>query len=173
MIPIKYVRGDATDPQGNGTKLIIHCCNDVGAWGAGFVLALSKKWKQPKQHYISWCSLKELDGIPFELGNVQFVIVAGDLCVCNMIGQHGTYYHNDGTPPIRYDAIQKCLQKIRAKIEAMKQIDEENQRLKFGPYTVHAPRFGAGLAGGKWENIEALIKQELSNYDISVTIYDL
>jgi hypothetical protein len=36
MINIKYVKGDATkpvdtDPKTN--KIIIHCCNDIGAWG--------------------------------------------------------------------------------------------------------------------------------------------
>ena len=39
---IKYVVGDATAPQGESKKIICHICNDLGAWGAGFVLALSK-----------------------------------------------------------------------------------------------------------------------------------
>jgi O-acetyl-ADP-ribose deacetylase (regulator of RNase III) len=42
---IFYMTGDATAPVGEGQKLIVHVCNDIGAWGAGFVLALSKRWK--------------------------------------------------------------------------------------------------------------------------------
>ncbi len=48
---INYVKGDATSPIGDGVKLIVHVCNDIGAWGAGFVLALSKKWITPEKQY--------------------------------------------------------------------------------------------------------------------------
>ena len=51
MNRINYVIGDATAPQGEGNKIICHICNDVGGWGAGFVMALSKKWKQPVEEY--------------------------------------------------------------------------------------------------------------------------
>lgn len=27
-----YVKGDATRPAGEGPRLIIHCCNDIGVW---------------------------------------------------------------------------------------------------------------------------------------------
>jgi len=30
MKDINYIIGDVTDPQGDGKKLIIHCCNDLG-----------------------------------------------------------------------------------------------------------------------------------------------
>ena len=30
---IKYVKGDATEPIGEGNKLIVHICNNVGKWG--------------------------------------------------------------------------------------------------------------------------------------------
>lgn len=43
MVGIHYVTGDATEPIGEGEKIIAHICNDQGGWGAGFVLALSKK----------------------------------------------------------------------------------------------------------------------------------
>jgi O-acetyl-ADP-ribose deacetylase (regulator of RNase III) len=49
---IHYVTGDATAPIGTGHKIIAHVCNDIGAWGAGFVLALSKRWPQPKAEYL-------------------------------------------------------------------------------------------------------------------------
>jgi len=35
---ITYLVGDATQPQGEGVKVIAHICNDIGAWGAGFVI---------------------------------------------------------------------------------------------------------------------------------------
>ena len=44
MLNINYVIGDATQPIGDGAKIIVHVCNDIGGWGRGFVLALTKKW---------------------------------------------------------------------------------------------------------------------------------
>jgi hypothetical protein len=46
-LPISYLKGDATNPLGQGTKAIAHICNSTGSWGKGFVLALSKRWKKP------------------------------------------------------------------------------------------------------------------------------
>jgi O-acetyl-ADP-ribose deacetylase (regulator of RNase III) len=156
---LSYVIGDATNPQREDNKLIIHIVNDIGAWGAGFVLALSKRWKEPEETYRAEKK--------YVLSNVQFVKVAPDIYVANMIAQHGikaTYtplipFTDRVTPmpPIRYDALLICLRKVN--IEALKL-----------NATIHAPRFGAGLAGGKWSIIEKLILKAIT---VDVTIYDL
>ncbi|MFH2141814.1 MAG: hypothetical protein ABIJ97_05295 [Bacteroidota bacterium] len=39
--------------------------------------------------------------------------------------------------------------------------------------SVHMPRIGCGLAGGKWAKIEPLIIKLLSGFDIQVFVYDL
>ncbi|HJK89231.1 MAG TPA: hypothetical protein RMH85_21120 [Polyangiaceae bacterium LLY-WYZ-15_(1-7)] len=51
---IDYVVGDATRPGGDGPKIIVHVCNDVGGWGRGFVTALSKRWAAPEEAYRAW-----------------------------------------------------------------------------------------------------------------------
>jgi hypothetical protein len=152
---INYQKGDATQPQGDGLKILIHVCNDIGGWGKGFVMALSKRWKAPKNAYRDWYESKE----DFEMGSVQFVKVADDIVVGNMIGQKGIYKDKSGEPPIRYDAIRVNLQKVADYALAHNAI-------------VHAPRFGPGLAGGKWEIIESLIQEELIAKGVAVTIYD-
>jgi hypothetical protein len=38
--------------------------------------------------------------------------------------------------------------------------------------TVHMPRIGCGLAGGRWERIEPLIIASLCDRDIVATVYD-
>ncbi len=43
MTEIRYVTGDATRPVGDGDKIIVHVCNDIGGLGRGFVAALSKR----------------------------------------------------------------------------------------------------------------------------------
>ena len=152
---LTYIEGDATKPIGTGIKYIIHCCNDVGGWGAGFVLALSRKWKDPESDYRYWASNTK----DFKLGNVRFVQVEKDIKVVNMIGQHGTGPDSVGNPPIRYVAIKQCLKKVA-------------EHCKENNASVHAPKFGSDLAGGDWKLIEKMIKEELINKGIDVTIYE-
>ncbi|WP_315120855.1 macro domain-containing protein [uncultured Clostridium sp.] len=151
---INYIKGDVTNPSGEGKKIIVHVCNDIGAWGKGFVLALSKRWINPEQEYRNWYK----DGENFSLGEVQFVEVTSDIVVANMIGQRGIR-SNKSVPPIRYEAINKCLEKVGDKAGEMQA-------------SVHMPRIGCGLAGGEWRFIEPLIKQNLIERNIHVFVYD-
>ncbi len=38
--------------------------------------------------------------------------------------------------------------------------------------SVHMPRIGCGLAGGKWSRVEPLVTERLAKRDIAVTVYD-
>lgn len=147
---IKYVKGDATAPRGKGLKAIAHISNDIGAWGAGFVLALSNKWNYPEEFYRAVAAEKGLT-----LGDVHIVPVERNIVVMNMVAQAGIGF-NDGVAPIRYDALRTCLNKV-------------NEHCVMFGGTLHAPRFGAGLAGGDWNIIEGII---LDVMDVDVTIYD-
>ena len=48
---IQYRTGDATQPETDGPAIIVHCCNDNGGWGRGFVVAISKRWREPETAY--------------------------------------------------------------------------------------------------------------------------
>jgi len=157
MTNINYVVGDATDPVGDGPKIIVHVCNDIGGWGRGFVVALSKSWPEPEQRYRAWQRGEEK--IPFALGEVQFVQVAENIWVANMIGQHDVRTIG-GVPPVRYDAIRKALKRVAAEAAQLKA-------------SIHMPRIGCGLAGGKWEEVGRIVEQELTNKSVPVTVYDL
>lgn len=152
---INYIKGDATLPATEGNKIIVHICNDIGAWGKGFVLAISKRWKKPEQQYKAWFASKE----GFILGQVQFVQVEDELWVANLIGQHKIYKDENGNAPIRYDAVLLGLKQVTAFA-----IDKKA--------TVHMPRIGCGLAGGTWDKIEPLINSSLIVENISVRVYD-
>lgn len=108
---ITYLVGDAMSPTGEGKKIIAHICNDCkpGRWGAGFVLALSRRWVKPESEYRKWASSNDED---FELGSVQFVQVESDIVVANMIAQRGISFRNG--PPIRHDALSVCLGRVTA-----------------------------------------------------------
>ena len=173
MTLINYVRGDATRPQGEGTQIIVHCCNTTGAWGCGFVLALSRRWRTPERAYRLWHRSGETtviinhadevisSSVSFALGAVQLVAVEpSHLYVANLIGQEGIRSDQHGRPPVRYDAIRqglKCVATYATELEA----------------SVHMPRIGAGLAGGRWSEIVKIVTDELTSRGISVTVYDL
>lgn len=171
---ITYVKGDATSPQGTGLKFIVHCCNDAGKWGKGFVRAISKRWKQPEEEYrLSFKIANELinKGIKTpvpgtNLGDLEIIDVEKEVFVCNLIGQRNIYYDSQGFPPVRYDAIDRGLTELGSSI-----------LLNFSHYkldkSVHMPRMGCGLAGGDWRVIEALVNKNLIDKRIPVTVYDL
>lgn len=144
---LTYLTGDATQPV-KTPALIMHVCNDIGKWGRGFVLAISRRWPHVEQAY--------RDARRYKLGTVQFVRAAPDIQVVNMIAQHGIYSEN-GVPPIRYDALAECLREVGGWLPPS--------------FHIHAPRLGAGLAGGSWSVIEPLIEFYLK--DREVYIYDL
>jgi len=153
---LHYHKGDATAPTGSEPKIIAHICNDVGAWGKGFVLAISQRWKAPEEAYRGWYQ-KRAD-IAFALGGVQIVSVDTKLWVANMIAQHGLR-GTSTNPPIRYEALGQCLEKL-----ARHALDLKS--------SVHMPRIGCGLAGGKWEKVEPLLLSNLCMASIHVTVYD-
>jgi len=152
---IKYIKGDATAPEQEGNKIIVHICNDMGGWGKGFVVAISNRWKAPEKQFREWFQSKD----QFELGEVRFVRVENDLWIANVIGQHKIYKDEHGNPPVRYDAISQGLAKTA---EFAQEIGA----------SVHMPRIGCGLAGGTWDRIEPIIETTLSSKNIEVTVYD-
>jgi O-acetyl-ADP-ribose deacetylase (regulator of RNase III) len=159
-MPIRYLTGDALTPEGSGPKLLVHVCNDIGAWGRGFVLPLAERFPETKRRYLSWAAGNEAP--PFALGQVQFVPVLPELTVANLIGQHDIARKGQvvDQPPVRYEAIREGLIRVRA------------QAQQFG-VSVHMPHIGAGLAGGDWATTEEIITEELVNHRLNVTVYDL
>jgi O-acetyl-ADP-ribose deacetylase (regulator of RNase III) len=157
MTDVKYLKGDATCPQAKGTKIITHVCNDLGRWGKGFVMALSGRWSEPERAYRDWHRGRADND--FGLGSVMFVQVEPYIWVANMVAQHGVN-GSSRMPPIRYEAVEACLSKVAQKAQELNA-------------SVHMPRIGCGLAGGKWDEIEPIIVKTLCENEVSVTVYDL
>lgn len=156
---MKYVIGDATQPEGDGTKIIAHICNDIGLWGAGFVMAISNRWLKPEQEYKAWA---KGNGTQFKLGETQIVKIETDLYVANMIAQRGI--RNDlNLVPLDLDALSDCLWELAHFVSEL-----EYKGIKT---SVHMPRIGCGLAGGNWSDVAKCIDR-FSISDIT-TVYDL
>ncbi|MGC0373406.1 macro domain-containing protein [Streptomyces sp. SAI-229] len=156
MSGITYVRGDATVPSVKGVKVIAHVCNDIGGWGKGFVLAVSRRWPGPEAAYRAWH--RDRAANDFALGAVQLVQVERYVWVANMIGQRGVRTGSKGVP-VRYEAIDTALDRLADRATELNA-------------SVHMPRIGCGLAGGTWSRVEPLITERLVRRGIPVTVYD-
>ncbi|MEU4640532.1 macro domain-containing protein [Micromonospora sp. NPDC023814] len=156
MTPLRIIKGDATSPQAKGPKVIAHICNDLGGWGKGFVVAISRRWPQPERDYRDWH--RHRAGNDFALGATRLVRVTPDVWVANMVGQRGIRTGSGG-PPIRYDAVERCLTSLADQAQAL-------------GASVHMPRIGCGLAGGTWSRMEPVIERTLCARDVAVTVYD-
>ena len=166
---LNYVEGDATEPGGDGKKVIAHSCNDGGAWGAGFVKALDAKWLRPGDVYWEWSkNIFPAEGpgkyknITFKLGMVMMVPVEEDIVVANIIGQGDSTGPDD--PPVKYWAIESGFRLITGWLK---------ETPGWQDATVHMPRIGAVLGGGDWGKIEAIIKKEFCDNGVDVFVYDL
>ncbi len=155
---ITYHKGDATSPVDVLTrhnKIIAHVCNDIGAWGAGFSGALSQKYPQAERSYRRWYTHNTTAKL--SRGLTQFVHLSERLTIANMIAQSGV-----GTDRVRLDyvALESTLVQVAEAADALRA-------------SVHMPRIGSGLAGGKWEEIALVIGRTLLKYNVPTYVYDL
>lgn len=161
MAKIHYIIGDATNPivRDKENSLIVHCCNTLGAWGAGFVVPLGKRFPKAKESYKKYIE-KNGRGL---LGEVDEVKVADNIYVENLMGQSFLYKKPNGEIPCNYIAIETGFLNIIEKWLA-----------KAENYSVHMPRIGCGLAGGDWKTIENIIQRTFVDVaEVDVFVYDL
>jgi hypothetical protein len=153
---INYLKGDATNPIiENGNRFIIHVCNNVGGFGAGFARCVRNKWKVVYEKYN-----KLSDSNTLHLGNIQFVSVGNKdnpLYVVNMIAQNG--YICDSNPvPLNYTALSICLASIDLHLTNF--YKDKN--------SIHLPYIGCGLAGGSWNKVSDILQKWLGHRDLYV-----
>lgn len=160
---IIYIKGNAATPHmaPDQQGIIAHICNDHGAWGAGFVLALSKQSTAPESMYRMWYEGYYNSVNQFIGGNILLTpYYSKHLRVANMIAQHGIGSRFDGQRPLRLTWLATCLQKLSKAATVLNA-------------AVHMPRIGCGLAGGNWDEVGALVQRILCEHGHNVFVYDL
>jgi len=128
--------------------IIPHVVNNIGAWGAGFVVPLGRTFPKAQQTYLDW-STGKITGRPFELGSSLPAKVDENRFVHHMCAQNGVRSATN-PKPIKYRALANCLHSV-------------NNFCSPGGVEVHAPAFGSDLAGGDWRVIAALIEELLTD----------
>lgn len=151
MTEIEYKQGDATVASVGEKTYIVHICNNLGAWGAGFVLPLAKRY--PKSREVYFAHKRDLP-----LGTNQPVYIDESVTIFNMIAQDG-FPSREHPVAVSYKALEKCLTEI-------------GQIAASTGYTVQMPRIGCGIGGGRWQDVEGIVKRTLCAQDVPVRVLD-
>lgn len=147
--------GDATEPRGDGTRLIVHLVNDkTPNWGGPFARALKSR------HPLAQSSFRDWSREPghLELGQVHVVNVADKIAVASLVAQKG--YGAATKTRVRFAALRQALERVAA-------IARERDA------SVHMPRIGTGQGGADWPIIREIIDTELVRAGVDVRIYTL
>lgn len=169
---LTVVKGDVRSPQmtnENEVAIIPHCCNNLGVMGAGVALALRNKWPEVYNAYTQMADMST-QGLRNRLGELCYARVENDIIVVNMIGQDGTVSLNN-PKPVKYWALQKCLETIRMVISETIVSGHILLGKEVKP-VIHCPKFGSDLAGGNWDFILEIIREQILEYGIDVVVYE-
>lgn len=132
---IEYFVGDLFDTD---CRIIAHGCNAQGVMGGGVARIVRDRYPEAYEDY-----RRIADSEGLQLGRV-YVTMCKEKLIANMITQDR--FGADGKRYVSYDAVAKACESL----------DELAAKLKID--RVALPQIGAGLGGGDWKVIEAIIQ---------------
>ena len=166
---INYIEGDLFQHITHN-DCVIHIVNNSNIIGGGFTKPLIVWFPGVKDCYHRWfdpnhqiphphivtgpAKLGEIQMIFFDRDNKPTNSFNKDRCVVNMVAQEGVI-SSSNPHPLKYDALEQCLRKVAAAYE-------------FKNMRIIAPKFGAGLAGGDWDEIEPLVNSIFQDREITI-----
>jgi O-acetyl-ADP-ribose deacetylase (regulator of RNase III) len=157
---ITYIKGDLFQDK---HAIIAHGCNCMGVMGSGVARIVKEKWPEAFTLYNRICNDHFLAGTEASLLGQNILAHCNDgTIIVNCITQHS--YGRTKERYVSYDAVDACFSSLRDGVK-FSYYDQQPT-----PY-VAMPMIGAGLGGGSWEVIEAIIKHRL--HDIDVRVYQL
>ena len=157
---IVYKKGNVLDTP---DKYIVHGCNSKGVMGSGVALATKQKYPKAFEDY-----KKVLDGVPGQsrLGLAISSLQPDGKIIVNCITQE--FYGKEPMKYVSYDALDCALANLDFELFCNSEIPFIGDVKKFLSKDISMPKIGAGLGGGNWSVIEAIINDRLSNYNVTV-----
>ena len=149
-----YSHGDVRYLYGEGAQIFCQLVNNSARrWGGGVAKQTAKRFPAAEAQFGEW-----INAIPKErrLGSVSFIEARNRLFIASLVAQEG--YGPSSDRRLSYAALNEGLNRVR---ELAQQYDA----------TIHMPKIGTGAAGGNWEIIEDIIKEQLVRFGIKVTVY--
>lgn len=161
MSEINYVKGNVVDAFiNNEINVLIHQANCFCTMGSG--VAKEIKIRLPEMYQEDCETIK---GHPSKLGTYTKVIYKNGENVKVGYNLYGQYKYGTDEQHIDYKAIRKGLKSIVWTLDLAK---ATGFKAKIG-----LPKIGCGLAGGDWDIVQTIIKEELVNKGFEVFVYTL
>lgn len=147
--------------ESNHFDVITHGCNCFSNMKSGIAPQMAYAFgcdEYPMESKESSGDINKLGQIEWRVmtlagGDDEFSISEFDLVVVNSYTQ---YIPNVKLKPLDYEALTLCMRKINHTFKGKR---------------IGLPKIGAGLAGGDWEKIKVIIKNELKDCNVTVVIF--
>lgn len=161
---MKTIKGDLVELALDGHfDFIVHGCNCFHTMGAGIARQIAEAF--PGETGPAEVDKRTPYGAREKIGFFSFAFgpnrVGGTVGVFNAYTQFDLAQH-DGDCVVDYEAVRKVFRTIGAAL-SFPQVTEE------GETRLGVPAIGAGLAGGDWDVISAIIQEELDAHGIDWT----
>ena len=139
--------------------IIVHGCNAKGVMGSGIAKLIKEKYPKAFEDYQKFCSCRYQEEL---IGRIIPSVQPNGTIIINAITQMN--YGTDGRKYVSYDAVDQCLDRVASDL----MFKDLLGRYKKERTTIAMPKIGAGLGGGEWTVIEAIIAHRLRDHDVLV-----
>lgn len=148
MTTNKHVHGDIVKQALAGEfDVIVHGCNCFNTMGKGLALTIKRHFPLAYQ-----ADQKTLKGDRKKLGTLTTAFEHN----VHVVNAYTQYHYGAGQRQADYEAIRACMADLKK---------------RFTGKRIGLPLIGAGLAGGDWAMIQAIISEELDGEDVTIVHY--
>lgn len=149
---MKTVAGDLIQLAKRGEfDVIVHGCNCFCTMGAGIAKGIRAAFPAAFD-----ADLATSRGDRAKLGTCTFAEVDLNGTPLVVVNAYTQFDYRGSGPKVDYDAVRSCFRWIR----------QQHSGKRIG-----LPKIGAGLAGGDWERIAGIVREELAGENVTVVEY--
>jgi O-acetyl-ADP-ribose deacetylase (regulator of RNase III) len=146
---MKTIPGDLFHLAKNGEfDLIVHGCNSFCTMGAGIAKGIKAAFPAAFE-----ADLATAKGDRAKLGTCTFAEIDRNGTPLAVVNAYTQFDYQGSGPKVDYDAVRSCFRWIK----------QQHSGKRIG-----LPKIGAGLAGGDWARIAAIIEEELAGEDVTL-----
>ncbi len=150
---MKTISGDLIHLAKNGEfDLIVHGCNCFCTMGAGIAKGIKSAFPAAFE-----ADLATARGDRAKLGTCTFVEIERNGTPLVVVNAYTQFDYRGSGPKVDYDAVRFCFRWIQKQYSGRR---------------IGIPKIGAGLAGGDWARIAAIIEEELAGEDVTLVEFN-
>ncbi|MDO8728396.1 MAG: macro domain-containing protein [bacterium] len=148
---MEIIKGNLIELAKQGRfDVIVHGCNCMCTMDAGIAKQIKNEF--PEAYTVD---LQTIPGDKTKLGTCSYGVVSIEGKELHIVNAYTQYDWKGGSVLVDYNALRSCMKLIKQKYAGRK---------------IGIPKIGAGLAGGDWEKISAIIAEEFKEENFTLVI---